>query len=117
MNPKPFAVGDKVVILGGFDGSPQGLDVVVAVSEKRGEVKLKKSKNKYTSYGNILPRQDYSTNGIAHAKPEHYELIERRNITHRMEKIETERLSLDELRQINAIIKPHWDKQKAEEKP
>ena len=116
MSEKPFAVGDKVVLFGGFGGEPVGFDVVKAVTEKRGDVTLEKSTSKYDQHGHMLPRQTFSRLGIGHAEPKHYEFIERRNILYRLEKLNDEALSLEELRQINAIIKPHWDKQKAEEK-
>lgn len=111
---KPFEVGDKVVLFGGFGHNEVvGFDKIKSVSGKRKDVILEKSGGRYDAGGYSIPRQRFGFVAIGHAEQKHYDQVERDNIIYRAKELDYAMLSIEQLRNINDVVKPHYDRQKA----
>ena len=109
MNEKvPFKVGDKVALI---QSSGWGLDTIKAISPKRGDISLEKSGRIFDKTG-WEKVSGYHHAYLEHATQEHADTIKRSNIVYRLKETNLDALSLDELKQIDDIIKPHYEASK-----
>ena len=110
-----FTIGQKVAVVS-YSGLSEGhlyIRTIVAISPKRGDISLDKGSATYDNTGREKGVK-YHPSFLESVEQKHYDQIERNSALARIKYTDYEKLTLEELREINKLVQPHFEKQKIE---